>query len=134
MLKQDKAEAGVAWCQEALRHLEDINTRVHQVGEVMVEVTAASQQQSQEVAQINTAMAQLNQTTQQTAAHSQESASAAEALSGQAHLMRDMVATFQLTNTAGGTGVLPETTRTTDWLPACQMPGDGEERHVLQRV
>ncbi len=93
------AEGGVAINQEVLRNLTEINSQVNQVGTVMAEIAAASEQQSQGVEQVNTAVEQMNTVTQQVAANAEESASAAEELSGQAEEMKSMVGTFQLSST-----------------------------------
>jgi methyl-accepting chemotaxis protein len=77
--------------------LQEINQQVDRASEVMVEVVAAFDQQSQGVGQINIAIEQLNRVTQQTAANAEESASAAEELAGQEAEMQQMVGSFQLT-------------------------------------
>jgi len=51
---------------------------------------------------VNTAVASMNQVTQQNAANSEESASAAEELSSQARELANMVGTFALSDTVGG--------------------------------
>jgi len=92
------AENGVAINQEVLKNLEEINQNTKRVTEVMAEIAAASDQQSQGIGQVNTAMEQMNQLTQSNAANSEESTSAAEELSAQAEEMRVMVAGFKITN------------------------------------
>ncbi|MBK8575212.1 MAG: HAMP domain-containing protein [Elusimicrobia bacterium] len=74
------SENGVAINQEVMKNLEEINGHAKRVSEVMAEIAAASDQQSQGVGQVNTAMEQMNQLTQQNAANSEESASASEEL------------------------------------------------------
>jgi len=92
------AEEGVSINQEVVRSLEEIHTQANKVGEMMAEISAASDQQNQGVEQINTAVDQMNQVTQQNASSSQQSASAAEELSGQAEEMGNMVSAFRLSN------------------------------------
>jgi hypothetical protein len=87
---------------EVLANLDEITSQVHRVGEVMAEITVASEQQSQGVGQLNTAVEQVNQVTQQNAANSEETASAAEEMTSQAQMMRHLVATFQLSHHDSG--------------------------------
>jgi methyl-accepting chemotaxis protein len=98
------AEGGVALNVEVLRNLEEINGQIQKVSNVMAEIAAASEQQSQGIDQVNTAVEQMNHVTQQVAANAQESASAAEELSGQADELKSMVGQFQI-DYAGGAGV-----------------------------
>jgi len=95
------SEAGVAINQEVVRNLQEINTQVNKAGEMMAEISAGSDQQSQGVEQINTAIDQLNHVTQQNVSGSQESASAAQQMTSEAEELRRMIGQFQLTG--GGT-------------------------------
>jgi len=88
---------GVTLNKEVLENLEEINTQVVRVGEVMAEISAASSQQEQGVTQISEGIGQLNQLTQQNAANAEESAAASQELSAQAEEMRSLVGSFQLT-------------------------------------
>ena len=62
----------------------------------MQEITAASDEQSTGVGQINTAMSQLTQLTQQNAAGSEELAATAEEMTGQAERLRSIISFFQV--------------------------------------
>ena len=97
------AENGVAINQEVYSNLEDINNQIRKVGEVMAEIAAASDQQSEGIEQINDAVGQMDAVTQQNAANSEESASAAQELSSQAAQVRGLVGSFAL-STAATTG------------------------------
>jgi methyl-accepting chemotaxis protein len=94
------ADNGVSLNQEVLRNLSEINSEVNKVSEMMAEIAAGSEQQSQGIDQINTAVEQMNQLTQHNAANSEESASAAQQLGSQAQELRQMVETFMLSSTA----------------------------------
>lgn len=93
------AEGGVNLNKEVLCSLHEINSQVRKVSEVMAEITAASDQQVQGVAQIATAIDQINEVTQTTAANAEESASTAEELSSQAAEMQSLVSNFHLSHT-----------------------------------
>jgi methyl-accepting chemotaxis protein len=90
------AHDGVALNNNVLLNLKEIDEEINKVGEVMAEIVAASEQQSQGVEQINTAVEQMNQATQRNAANSEESASIAEELNGQAEEMHVLVGNFRL--------------------------------------
>jgi len=94
------ADAGVQVSQEVAKALEEIAESNRKVNELVAEIAAASGEQSQGIDQVNTAVGQLDQVTQQNAANSEESASAAEELSAQAEELRNLVAAFTITNAA----------------------------------
>jgi len=97
------ADSGVKITEEVAKALHQIIDRVGKMGGLIAEIAAASNEQSQGVEQINIAVAQMNQITQQNAANSEESASAAEELSSQAAELQNMVAAFTLSS-GGGSG------------------------------
>ena len=70
------------------------------VKELVAEIAAASSEQAQGVDQINKAVNEMNNVTQQTAASAQESASASEVLNAQSKQMRGYVT--ELTTIVGG--------------------------------
>jgi len=76
--------------------LSEIVTSVSKVTDIVVEISAASKEQSAGIDQISKAMGQMNTVTQQNAASSEESSSAAAELSSQAEEFAAMVGTFQL--------------------------------------
>lgn len=90
------AESGVEINSDVMKNFDEINTQVAKVSEVMAEIAAASEQQSQGIEQVNTAVQQMNQLTQSSAANSEESASAAQELSSQAQEMQAMVNSFRI--------------------------------------
>jgi len=92
------ANGGVTMNAEVLKTLGAINAQVVKVSDVVAEIAAASEQQSQGVEQINGAVLSMNTVTQQMAAGAEQSASAAEELASQSNVMTDMVGQFELTN------------------------------------
>lgn len=90
------ARAGVDITGEVSTRLQEIHQHNTRVSEVMAEIAAASEQQTQGIDQVTRAIDELNRTTQHAAATSEESASAAEELSGQAAEMRATVSNFRL--------------------------------------
>ena len=96
------AEEGVAIAGEVAKSFEAIAGSNAKVDSLIAEIAAASQEQSQGIDQVNTAVAQMDKVTQTNAANSEESASAAEELSSQAEELQNMVAQFTLTNAGQG--------------------------------
>ncbi|MGM9490692.1 methyl-accepting chemotaxis protein [Ideonella sp. YS5] len=92
----DRVENGARQVQEAGSTMTEIVGSVRRVNDIIGEITAAASEQSQGIGQVNTAVAQLDQMTQQNAALVEESAAAAESLKGQAHRLIQLVATFRL--------------------------------------
>ena len=61
------------------------------VGELVGEISAASNEQAQGIGQVNTAVTEMDKVTQQNAANAEETASAAEEMSAQAEQMKEYV-------------------------------------------
>ncbi len=62
-----------------------------EIGQLVDEIASASEEQSQGIGQVNTAVTEMDKVTQQTAANAQESAAAAEELNAQAEQMKGYV-------------------------------------------
>jgi methyl-accepting chemotaxis protein len=92
----DKVETGSRLVQDAGTTMNEIVASVQRVTDIIGEITAASSEQSSGIGQVNTAVAQLDQMTQQNAALVEESAAAAESLKEQAQKLAGMVTTFKL--------------------------------------
>lgn len=88
---QKNAESGVTASEQVSDALSNINGKIEKVSDLIAEVAAASVEQAQGIDQVNTAVAQMDQVTQQNAANSEESASASEELSSQAENLNSMV-------------------------------------------
>ncbi|MBN1293478.1 MAG: CZB domain-containing protein [Candidatus Latescibacteria bacterium] len=99
---QTNADNGVAVTTEVSEILKEIATSSKKVKQLIGEVSAASVEQSQGITQVNSALTQMDQVTQGTAANAEESASASEELSSQAGELNMMVA--QLVALVGGNG------------------------------
>lgn len=89
------AESGVAINEDVLKSLQEIIAQVNRVNEVMAsEISIASEQQSQGIEQINSAVEHINGVTQETAVRSEEMTGAAKALLKESENMRELVARF----------------------------------------
>jgi methyl-accepting chemotaxis protein len=95
---QVNSDNGVKISQEVAAILNRIVDGASKVNDLIGEINAASNEQSNGVEQINLAVVQLNKVTQQNAANSEESASAAEELNSQAEELSALVNGFELSN------------------------------------
>ncbi len=87
----ESSRNGVAITTEVAKTLEEITTASAKVSDLVGEIAAASQEQSQGIGQVNTAVGQMDQVTQGTAANAEESAAASEELAAQATQVRGVV-------------------------------------------
>lgn len=99
---QSNADSGVTVTKEIGEILKDIAQAAQKVKQLIGEVSAASEEQSEGINQVNTAVAQMDKVTQNSAANAEESASASEELSSQAADLNGMVE--ELSAIVGGSG------------------------------
>jgi phage-related tail protein len=92
----DKVEAGSRLVAEAGQTMSEIVGSVQRVSDIIGEITAAAGEQSDGIGQVNVAVNQLDQMTQQNAALVEESTAAAESLKDQANRLAQVVAVFRL--------------------------------------
>ena len=94
----EKVEEGSRQVADAGKTMEEIVDSDKRVTDIMAEIQAASQEQTQGIEQINQAIGQMDQVTQQNAALVEEAAAAAQSLQEQASELSQMVSVFQLDN------------------------------------
>ncbi|MEG0202353.1 MAG: methyl-accepting chemotaxis protein, partial [Comamonas sp.] len=92
----ERVEQGTQLVDKAGTTMAEIVSAIRRVTDIMGEISAASSEQSQGVAQVGEAVTQMDQSTQQNAALVEESAAAAGALRKQAQDLVQAVAVFQL--------------------------------------
>jgi len=97
-----RVEAGSALVDEAGTTMEDIVVQVRKVAGLVGEISAATLEQTTGIGQVNHAVNQLDQVTQQNAALVEESAAAAESLRQQAARLVDAMQMFRLTGDGAG--------------------------------
>ncbi|QWT46519.1 methyl-accepting chemotaxis protein [Azospira inquinata] len=93
------ATDSVSLAEHAGNLLDEIVPSIKKTSDLVQEITAASKEQALGVGQINGAMSQLTQTTQQNAAASEELAATAEEMTGQAEQLQQLMGFFR---TRGG--------------------------------
>ncbi|KRB26876.1 methyl-accepting chemotaxis protein [Acidovorax sp. Root70] len=92
----EKVESGTALVGNAGATMTEIVASVQRVTDIIGEIRAATSEQSQGIAQVNTAMNQLDQMTQQNSALVEESTAAADSLREQAMKLTQVVALFRV--------------------------------------
>jgi methyl-accepting chemotaxis protein len=97
-----RVEQGTQLVDQAGSTMSEVVTSIRRVTDIMGEISAASTEQSQGVAQVGEAVTQMDQATQQNAALVEESAAAAGSLQTQAEQLVQAVAVFKL-----GAGAAP---------------------------
>ena len=92
----ERVENGTRLVTDAGQTMGDIVTSVRRVTDMIGEITAAANEQSGGIANVNQAVASLDQMTQQNAALVEQSAAAAQSLREQAEQLAQVVGTFKM--------------------------------------
>ncbi|MBV2132288.1 HAMP domain-containing protein [Pseudomonas sp. MAP12] len=91
-----RVEEGSQLAEQAGRTMVDMVAAVRRVTDIIDEISAASQEQSDGIGQINVAIAQMDEVTQQNAGLVQQATTASSALDEEAHRLEQAVAVFRL--------------------------------------
>ena len=94
-----EVQQGTIKVDSAGQTMKSIVASVHRFTDIMSEIAAASGEQSQGIEEVNRAIGQMDQVTQQNAALVEEAAAASESLKEQAGKLSAIVATFRLPST-----------------------------------
>jgi methyl-accepting chemotaxis protein len=100
----DRVNAGSALVGNAGQIIAEIVGSVQRVTDIVGAISSASQEQSTGIEQVNTAVTQMDEVTQQNAALVEEASAAAHALAEQANSLRDAVAVFTLRGDSSRSG------------------------------
>ena len=92
----NKVEAGSRLVTSAGQTMAEIVVSVKRVTDIMAEISAASQEQSNGIDQVNTAVSQMDKITQQNAALVEQAAAAAKSMEEQTDDLTRIVAVFQI--------------------------------------
>ncbi len=96
-----KVKSGTGFVNETGNALNEIVTGVKKVGDIVAEIAAASVEQSQGIEQVNQAVSQMDEITQQNAALAEEASAASVSMTEQSTTMSQLLGFFK----AGGGGV-----------------------------
>ena len=92
----EQVDAGARLVQQAGATMDEVVTSVQRVTSIVGEISLASREQTDGIEQMNQAIMQMDQVTQQNAALVEQAAAAAAAMSDQASELERLVARFQL--------------------------------------
>jgi methyl-accepting chemotaxis protein len=95
----EKVDAGARLVDQAGATMDEVVASVRRVTDIIGEITAASHEQSSGIEQINLAIAQMDEVTQQNAALVEEAAAAAGSLQDQAENLVKTVSVFEVERT-----------------------------------
>jgi methyl-accepting chemotaxis protein len=95
----DQVSAGTLLVNKAGTTMSEVVNSVRRVTDIMAEITAASHEQSTGIEQVNQAIAQMDEVTQQNAALVEEAAAAAASLEDQASNLSELVDVFRIDST-----------------------------------
>ncbi len=98
----ERVEQGTTLVDQAGVTMTEVVSSIKRVTDIMGEISAASTEQANGVAQVGEAVTQMDQTTQQNSALVEEMAAAAGSLKGQANDLVEAVAVFKLNPGDGG--------------------------------
>ena len=97
----DQVQEGSTLVNHAGKTIEELVLSVRRVSDIMGEITAATQEQSQRIGHVSHSVGELEEMTQQNAALVEEGAAAADSLKDQAGRLTQMVGTFRLSRNDG---------------------------------
>ncbi|WP_394777555.1 methyl-accepting chemotaxis protein [Undibacterium sp.] len=92
----DKVDQGSKLVDEAGKTMDEIVASVQHVADIMSEITAASQEQSSGIEQVNLAITQMDEMTQQNAALVEQAAAAAQSMRDQSGHLSEVVSQFRI--------------------------------------
>jgi len=92
----ERVDVGARLVDNAGKTMDEIVNSVKHVADIMSEITAASQEQSSGIEEVNRAIAQMDEMTQQNAALVEQAAAAAQSMQDQAAALAKAVAIFKL--------------------------------------
>jgi methyl-accepting chemotaxis protein len=117
----DKVTDGYKLVEQAGGTMAEVVNAVKRVTDIMGEISAASTEQSLGIEQVNRAITQMDETTQQNAALVEEAAAAAESLQDQAASLSQAVAVFKIQG-GGGRIMAPSFTNALTAAPRAAAP------------
>lgn len=102
-----KVSTGNELVHKSGQTMQEIVTSIQRVNDIMGEIAAASRQQASSICEVNNAIAQMDEMTQQNAALVEQAAASSESLRGQSSLLNQSISSFQLSETLHSTPRVP---------------------------
>ena len=125
----DRVRSGSDLVERAGSTMTEITQSIRRVTDIMGEIAAASVEQRTGIEQVNQAVAQMDQVTQQNAALVEEATAAAHSLEEQAAALRQSVAAFRVAQHGGGHAAVVHQP-----APAPRRPAAPKAEPVLPQV
>jgi methyl-accepting chemotaxis protein len=97
----NKTTEGTKLVEDAGSTMQEVVMSVQRVADIISEISAASQEQTTGIDQVNQAVTSMDETTQQNAALVEEAAAAAESLVEQANQLSDVISVFKIGHELG---------------------------------
>ncbi|MES2740292.1 MAG: methyl-accepting chemotaxis protein [Pseudomonadota bacterium] len=97
----EQVEVGTKLVDQAGTTMHDIVAAVQQVSDIVAGIAAASEEQRNGIEQVNLAIAQMDEVTQQNASLVEQAAAAAASMQDQANGLADVVSVFRMPDVAG---------------------------------
>ena len=94
-----KVQEGSSLVNQSGTQLDEIVTSVKKVADIIAEITAAAQEQSAGIEQVNRAIVQMDQITQQNAALVEEASAASQSMNRQASDLQTVIVKFEIDET-----------------------------------
>ena len=98
----EKVDVGSRLVDDAGKTMDDIVVSIKGVADIMAEITAASAEQSDGISQVNLAITNMDEATQQNAALVEQAAAAATSMEEQANNLNQAVSIFKLNDSDSG--------------------------------
>jgi methyl-accepting chemotaxis protein len=105
----EQVEIGSRLVDQAGSTMDSVVSSIKNVTDIMGEMSLASQEQTSGIEQINHAVTQMDEVTQQNAALVEEAAAAAASLEEQAQVLTQIVSVFKIPGAHGGFAPTPKT-------------------------
>ena len=118
-----EVDSGVSNAGKTAEVLNEINTSITKVNDLVGEIAASSQEQSNSTDEINKSLTQVNDVVQQNSSISEEAASASEELSGQALELQALMGRFKLNQTITAQTPIQQATPIQQEIPAQKAGG-----------
>ncbi|MBA5608204.1 HAMP domain-containing protein [Duganella sp. FT3S] len=130
----ERVDTGSKLVNDAGQTMDQIVQSVRQVADILVEITAASQEQSTGITEVNAAITQMDSITQQNAALVEQAAAAAESLQEQAQALAHAVSIFHVPGGAHAAPTRPALAPAKAPAPAAAPVAAPRPRPVLKPV
>jgi methyl-accepting chemotaxis protein len=119
-----KVADGSVFVSRSGQTLEQIVASVKKVSDIVAEIAAASREQSLGIAQVNRAVLQMDELTQQNAALVEQATTASQSMAHEAHALHEMMGSYRLGDSAQPAGARPTAAQITVVAPVADRTNE----------